>query len=478
MSKEFLRRLELFSALPEADLDWLSAQAEPFALAAGETLLEEGAPGDAAFIVLEGELEVTKKSDVQNIVIAIREPGEVVGEMALLDHSPRMATVRAIRDSNLLKIRGETFQELLSQKPSAALAILHTVTKRLRQNESLLRQNEKMAALGTLSAGLAHELNNPAAAVRRSVEQLRSELAQWTKASIDLDHCTLTPAQIRVINDLKTAIESRRTRDASTSLREASRRDSTSLGLDPLARSDREADIQTWLESLGLEEAWDSAPTLVACGWELVPLKKLESDFDPETLILVIKWLAAGCAVYSLLDETSTGADRISEIVKSVKAYSYLDQAPIQNVDVHEGLENTLIILSHKTKEGIKISREYSTDLPRIEAYGSELNQLWTNIIDNAIDAMNGEGNLTLRTTISKDGCLVVEIEDSGPGIPAEIQQRIFEPFFTTKPPGQGTGLGLHIVYTIVNKHYGQIRVVSRPGSTCFQVTLPVQLPR
>ncbi len=471
MSKDFLRRLELFSGLSEADLDWLSAQAEPFALETGETLIEEGAPGDAAFIVIEGELEVTKKSDVQNIVIALREPGEVVGEMALLDQSPRMATVRAISASKLLRIRGEAFQQLLSQKPSAALSILHTVSKRLRQNEALLRQSEKMAALGTLSAGLAHELNNPAAAVRRSVEQLRAELAQWTKASIDLDHCTLTPAQIRVINDLKTAIESRVKPNASTSL-------STSLGLDPLSRSDRESDVQAWLEGLNVADGWELAPTLVACGWELDALKNLVPAFDPETLILVLKWLAAGCAVYSLLEETSLGAERISEIVKSVKAYSYLDQAPVQQVNVHEGLENTLIILKHKTKEGVKIAREYTTDLPQIEAYGSELNQVWTNILDNAIDAMNGEGNLILRTFPSRDGCVTVEIEDNGPGIPLDIQPRIFEPFFTTKPPGQGTGLGLHIAYTIVNKHHGQLRVQSQPGKTIFQVTLPIQLPR
>jgi signal transduction histidine kinase len=462
MSKDFLRRLDLFAGLPESDLDWLAAQAEPFDLEAGETLMEEGAPGDAAFIITDGEVEVTKKSDTQSIVIALREPGEVLGEMALLDNAPRMATVRAVRASRFLRISGEAFHQLLTQKPSAAVAILQTVTRRLRQNEALLRQSEKMAALGTLSAGLAHELNNPAAAVRRSVDQLRAALSAWTKASIDLDHCTLTPAQIRVIHDLKTALESRLAPD---------------LGLDPLARSDRESDMQAWLEGIGIDEGWELAPALVASGWELESLRKLAPAFDPETLVLVVRWLAAGCAVYSLLNETHMGAERISEIVKSVKAYSYLDQAPIQEVDVHEGLENTLVILRHKTKEGIHITRDYAPDLPHIEAYGSELNQVWTNIIDNAVDAMNGQGELTLRTR-ANDGKVTVEIEDTGPGIPKEIQQRIFEPFFTTKPPGQGTGLGLHISYTIVNKHYGQLRVESQPGRTAFQVTLPLQLPR
>jgi len=462
MNKDFLRQLQLFADLPEADLNWLSTQAEPFSLEAGEVLIEEGAPGDAAYIILDGELEVNKKTDVQNIRIAVREVGEVIGEMALIDQSVRTATVRAVRPSRLLKIGGDTFRTLLSQKPSAALAVLHTVSKRLRQNEALLRQNEKMAALGTLAAGLAHELNNPAAAIHRSVDQLRSALADLTKASIELDHCTLNPEQIRIISDLQVSIAKDQTPDQT---------------LDPLTRSDRETEIQDWLEAIGLEQAWELAPILVSRGWELDRLKNLESTFTPESLLPAVKWLAMSCEVYSLLDETRVGAKRISEIVKSVKAYSYLDQGAVQDVDVHEGLENTLVILRHKTKEGIRIKREYAPDLPHIEAHGSELNQVWTNIIDNAIDAMEGSGELTLRT-YSKDGKVVVEIEDTGQGIPPEIQRRIFEPFFTTKPPGIGTGLGLHIAYTIVNNHNGQINVVSRPGMTRFQVSLPVQMPR
>jgi signal transduction histidine kinase len=461
MIKDFLRRSELFAGLPDADLEWLYSQAESFSLAEGEVLIEEGTPGDAAFIVLEGELEVKKKSDTQDILIGMREPGEVIGEMALLDQAPRMATVRAVRPTRLLKIRGDAFHQLISQKPSAALAILHTVSARLRQNEALLRQSEKMAALGTLSAGLAHELNNPAAAVRRSVAQLRSMLSRWTKAAIALDHCTLSAKQIRTIDKLKDSIEAQLNPE---------------LNLDSLAQSDREAALQTWLESIGVTEAWELTSTLVSSGWDIGSLKKLEADFDPETLTLVVNWLAAGSAVYTLLNETHMGVERISEIIKSVKAYSFLDQAPVQDIDVHDGLENTIVILRHKIKEGIKISRNYAPNLPHIEAHGSELNQVWTNIIDNAIDAMNGKGELTLRTS-SKDNSIVVEIEDDGCGVPLEIQDRIFEPFYTTKPPGSGTGLGLHIAYTIIKNHYGQIRVTSQPGRTLFQITLPIQLP-
>lgn len=463
MIKDFLRHLQLFAGLPEADLDWLSDQAEPFSLEAGEVLIQEGEPGDAAFIVLEGELEVKKKSDVQDIFITLREAGEVIGEMALLDHSPRNATVRALRSSRLLKIRGDTFQQLLSQEPTAALAILHTVTKRLHQNEALLRQNEKMVALGTLAAGLAHELNNPAAAVGRSVDQLRSAIVEWVKASIDLEGCGLTPAQLQTVSELRSKIENR---------------PAESRAPDPLIESDREISIQSWLEGQGVGQAWDLAPVLASSGWDLEALRNLETLFGPEALRPVIKWLGAGCLVYSLLDESHAGSERISEIVKAVKDYSYLGQAPVQEIDVREGLENTLIILRHKiTSRGVKVTRAYAVDLPHIEAHGSELNQVWTNIIDNAVGAMDSGGELTLRT-YSKDANIVVEIEDTGKGIPPEIQSRIFEPFFTTKPPGMGTGLGLHIAHTIINNHHGQIQFTSRTGKTCFQVTLPIQLPR
>jgi signal transduction histidine kinase len=336
------------------------------------------------------------------------------------------------------------------------------VSLRLRQNEGLLRQSEKMAALGTLSAGLAHELNNPAAAVRRSARQLRTALTDWTRWTTDLARSNLTPEQLQMLETLRARIESPAT--------------STSPA-DPMAQSDRESEIQAWLEGHRVQDAWELAPALVSGGWELEPLTKLQGVFPAEMLTLLLKWLATGSLAYALLDEVGIGTERLSEIVQSVKAYSYLDQGPVQEVDVQQGLENTLVILRHKLKAGVAVKREYAPDLPHIEAHGSELNQVWTNILDNAVDAMHGEGELTLHTF--RDGeKVVVEIQDNGPGISAEIQKRIFEPFFTTKPPGLGTGLGLHIAYTIVNNHHGRIRVTSEPGKTCFEVTLPIQLPR
>ena len=455
-----LRRIPLFAELSEADLEWLSTRAEPVVIEPGQNLIEEGGAGDAAYVVLDGEFEVVKKSGHQDIVIAVRNSGEVFGEMALIDQTPRSATVRAKSPSHVLKIGGEVFKELLAHSPSASLSVLRTVSRRLRQNDALVRQNEKMAALGTLAAGLAHELNNPAAAVRRSADQLRVALDNWTSAASDLQRLSLGEADMQLIDGLKARIASARGVTA----------------LDALERNDREAEVQTWLEGRNLPDAWQLAPALVSDGWTPSLLSELEEDFSSEHIGAILRWLSSGLLVYSLLDELDLGSSRVSAIVKDVKAYAYLDQAPIQQVDIAQSLDNTLAILRPKF-DGIKIVRNYAADLPRVEAYGGELNQVWTNILDNAAYAMQGAGTLQLRAS-RQDGEVLVEIEDSGPGIPADVQQRIFEPFFTTKPPGHGTGLGLHIAYSIINNHYGRIQLTSRPGSTCFQVALPIELPR
>jgi signal transduction histidine kinase len=247
---------------------------------------------------------------------------------------------------------------------------------------------------------------------------------------------------------------------------------------DPLTISEHEDQLQEWLEDHRVGQEWELAPVLASFGWTRDELEQLDERFSPIQLPVVLRWLAANSSVYDLLEEVGKSAEAMSEIVKAVKTYSYLDRAPIQEVDVRESLENTLVLLRPKIKAGVSIERHYADDVPRIEAYGSELSQVWTNIIDNAIDAMQARGELALHTyTDASD--VVVEIVDSGPGIPSEIQRRIFEPFFTTKAPGAGTGLGLHIAYNIVvHKHHGQIEVASEPGETRFRVALPVRLAR
>src|SRR5574341_669640 len=430
MSIEFLRRLSLFADLPEADLQALYQRAEPMTLPAGEWLMREGEIGDALYVVLEGGIEITKRSGEQEVVLAVRGPGEVIGELALLEQTPRSASGRAVQEARLLRIGKEAFKQMLAASPSA---------------------------------GLAHELNNPAAAVQRSSGQLRDTLADWQRLSGQLDALTLDPAQHEAVHALRDEIAIRIAAPAK---------------LDPLARSDREGELQEWLESSGIDQAWELAPPLIAYGFDAPVLKRLIQGFARDHLPVVVRWLAASCALYALTDEVRLGAERISEIVKAVKAYTYLDQAPVQQVDVHEGLDNTLVILRHKLKSGITVVRDYAPDLPRIEAYASELNQVWTNLIDNAADAMKGQGRLILRTYL-RDDRVVVEITDDGPGIPLEIQPRIFDLFFTTKPTGSGTGLGLHIAYnSVVHKHRGQITLTSQPGATTFQVVLPIPLPR
>jgi signal transduction histidine kinase len=349
---------------------------------------------------------------------------------------------------------------MLSYSPTARKAILQNVGGRLRSIESTLMQHEKMAALGGLAAGLAHELNNPSAAIRRNSDHLRRSLDEWQQAIVGIQQAGLQEGQKKTVHELET---------------EMIERSAQPVFLDPLVCSDLETDLQEWLEERGVERAWQLSPALVAMGWDVDSLRDRVDDFSAGALSAVLQWLGTGSSVYRLLDEVRRSAERISEVVGAVKQYSYVDQAPVQNVDVHQGLDSTLIILRHKIRGGITVTRDYAPDLPRIEAYAGELNQVWTNLIDNAIDAMDGKGELLIRTYPDHDH-VVVEISDNGPGIPPEIKDRIFDPFFSTKPQGKGSGLGLYLAYNSVQKHFGQIRVESRPGQTCFQVRLPVRL--
>ena len=247
--------------------------------------------------------------------------------------------------------------------------------------------------------------------------------------------------------------------------------------LDPLAQSDAEDDLSAWLEARGVEDGWRMAPTLVGAGLSLRELETLPGGLAPAALSTLLAYLEATLAATALAGEVEVSAQRISTLVKAVKDYSYMDQAPLQQVDLHEGLENTLSILGHKLRGGIVVKRAYDRTLPRVCAYGSELNQVWTNIIDNAVDAMDGRGTLTISTARDGDSA-TVRIADSGPGMPPEVQARIFEPFYTTKGVGQGTGLGLDISFrVVVNRHHGDIGVESRPGGTRFTVRLPLTQP-
>ncbi len=455
-AREAVRSVALFADLPDADIERLCEGSSVVELDGGEIVFAEGDTGDAAYVITAGELEVVKAAGAREILLAVRGPGDVVGEMALLDAAPRMATVRARGATSLVSIPKQRMDELLAGSATAARALFGVLLNRWRETESRLRQSERMAQLGTLTAGLAHELNNPAAAVRRGADQLR--------AAVDRHAALVGRVDALDLDD-----------DAHGAYVELSTPGESVPALSAVERSDRESDIGDALERLGVDQPWEAAASLVAAGAAPASVDRA-AELLGDSAATVLAASASSVEIHGLLREVEEGAARLSAIVGALKSYSYLDQAPVQDVDVHRGIEDTLLILKGKLTD-IAIVRDYDPGLPLIEAYGSELNQVWTNLIDNAADALADadEAPQIILRTRPGDGTVVVEVEDNGPGIPPDVQKRIFDAFFTTKPPGSGTGLGLDIVYSIVvHRHGGDIEVESEPGRTVFRVSLPV----
>ena len=434
---EALRAAPLFTELTDEHLERLAATVQEQRLGPGELLLHEGDVGDAMYVVVSGELEVTKRAGATEQPLARVGPGAIQGEIAALQGTVRQASVRAVTDVEVLRIPREGLLALLDSGPDAALALVKTVLERLRSLELFVRQREKLAGLGTLAAGLAHELNNPAAAIGRSVSSLAEALAARDTLHPPHDLLGIQPHADRAPHD-------------------------------PLERADAVDEFQ---EFVGDSEA---AAALVDAGWSAEELRDAFSGMDPDAARESAAWLAASANIDALLHEVAMAGERISEIVGAVKSYTYLDQAPVQRIDVRKGLDDTLVILRSKLRAGVDVTRYYAPDLPEIEAYGSELNQVWTNLVDNAVDAMDGRGAIDIHADPTDNGGVQVRICDTGPGIPPEILPRLFEPFFTTKAPGVGTGLGLQITHSVVSRHGGRIEIESEPGKgACFIVTLP-----
>jgi signal transduction histidine kinase len=454
-----LRNVDVFADLPEDQLAWLAERLEEARLEPGTIFMRPGDPVEHLVVLLEGEIR-WQRNDTPDGPSFTARAVQVTGLLPYSRLTRAAGTGRAVLPTRMLRLHKAHFPEMLRRMPELGKRLVALMSDRIREITRLETEHEKLLALGKLSAGLAHELNNPASAARRAASSLLEALEAVRDASLRLLQHPLTNMQKEAI--------------ARFEIDAAHRAPATSSN--PLEISDRESRLTEWLEVRGVAEPWKMAPVLAESCIEPAELEGLAAEIGNAVMGPALERVSKILAIYGLVREIDNSTRRISELVAAVKEYSYMDQAPSQEVDVRQGLENTLLIFGHRLKSGVTVARNYAPDLPRICARGGELNQVWTNLIDNALDAMNGKGELRIRTARDPEGILV-EIGDTGPGIPPEIQPRIFDPFFTTKGVGEGTGLGLDTACRIIRNHHGAIRVESKPGDTRFQVRLPLTQP-
>jgi signal transduction histidine kinase len=455
VEKPELLAVPVFADLPDDQIAWFLSHAEEIVLKPEDTYLHQGSPADAMFVILEGQLQA--RGELGGEVFSfMAKPGDVTGVLPFSRMKTFPLTGRAITSGRVLRFPASLFPELVQKMPELASRLVGLMSDRIRETTRREQQRDRLAALGKLSAGLAHELNNPASAARRATSQLRKTVKEIKEASHQLGAQELTASQKAEIDKLEASLIQRDVPPPDT-----------------LTISTLEDQLDTVLRSHGQNDLWQLAGDLARKGARPEVLESLFSLLDATTARAALVRIAAALEIAALLDEIESSTARISDLVGAIKEYTYMDQSPVQNVDIARSVETTLTILNHKLKHGIAVQREYHPLPFLVNSFGSELNQVWTNIIDNAIDAMDGKGELRIRTFRDAD-CVVVEISDNGPGIAADVLPHIFEPFFTTKGVGQGTGLGLDTVQRIVKKHQGDINVNSKPGQTVFQVFLPL----
>jgi len=459
---EALRRVHVFADLPDDQLQWFADNSEDRRFVVNDVIFRKGDKPEGMVVYLEGEVHAYWDETDHDIVYIGRagdQSGEVSGMLPFSRMTAFQVTGRAVTDVRLLWFPVRLFPEMMQRMPMLVQRLVGIMSDRVREATTLDQQQDKLMALGKLSAGLAHELNNPAAGATRAANDLIETLKELRAADMRLCSHELNAKQ-----------------QASIDAFEGKAIDHTAMAeqLNSLDQSDREDEVSAWLAAHGIADPWKLSPNLVEAGMNSAALEQLLGDIPSSATADVLARVNCQLAAAKLASEIKTATARISELVGAIKEYSYMDQAKVQQLDIHKGLDNTLLILKYKLKKkDITVTRDYAESLPLIKAYGSELNQVWTNLIVNAVDAMSTGGNLKIRTKREPTD-IMVEIRDNGAGIPSSVRSRIFEPFFTTKPVGEGTGLGLDTVARIVRKHRGNVRFESKPGDTCFQVRLPI----
>jgi signal transduction histidine kinase len=467
LTPEELRRLFLFADLDDQKLAWVAAHADVVEQPAGTVVTAEGAPAECFYVLLAGTMAMSRRVGADDVETTRTDtPGVYSGAVQfyfgdqISQNYP--ATVRAVTDCRFLALPAEEFGEVFRRWFPMATHLLQGLFLGTRNSNELVGQRERLLALGKLTAGLTHELNNPAAAAMRATASLQERFAGMRHKLALLADGKIDGRVLRDLTDLQETFVARL---------------STGEQLSALERSDAEEALGDWLEDHDVDRPWNLAAVFVPAGLGPADLEKVADAVDEDFLQPALHWLGYTVETESLLAEIRESTHRISALIDAAKQYSQMDRTPHQDTDLHAGLDATLVMLSAKIPAGVTVVKDYAADLPLVPAYAAELNQVWTNLVHNALDAMAGSGTLTIRTAVEGE-CALVEIGDTGPGIPEELRRRVFEPFFTTKPVGQGTGLGLDVSWRIVvNRHGGDLRVDSRPGDTRFSVWLPLTEP-
>jgi signal transduction histidine kinase len=467
LTADELRGLFLFEHLDAEQLAWVAANGDVVEFQAGTEVCVEGEPAVCFYVLLSGEHTLSRLvggSEIETVRTSYRGSYSGAVQFYFGDRLEQRypTTVRAVTDCRFLALPADAFAEVFRRWYPMAVHLLEGLFLGQRNIAELVGQRERLLALGKLTAGLTHELNNPAAAAARATDALRQRFAGMRHKLALLSEEKIDGEVLRCLTGLQ---------------EEFVARIGGARELSALERSDLEESLGEWLDEHGVTQPWELAGVFVAADTGPEDLERVAGSVAPSFLEPALRWLAYTVETETLLLEIADSTSRISSLVDAAKQYSQMDRTPHQPTDLHAGLDATLVMLGGKIKAGITVVKDYDLGLPKVPAWAGELNQVWTNLIVNALDAMAGEGTLTVRTTRDGD-CALVEIADTGPGIPAELRPRVFEPFFTTKPVGQGTGLGLDVSWRIVVKrHGGDLRVTSSPGDTRFQVVLPLTEP-